>query len=156
MTRLCLPAAILRDMLDHARHTAPDECCGLLIGSTHSAGSPSEASDTSVCVVSSVPARNLRRSPTRYLVDPADHFAAIRTARQDGRTVIGAYHSHPTSSPTASATDDRDASGAEFLYLIVSPVTGAVKAFRPSAGRLRELPLQIVPDALGTLTRPGA
>lgn len=152
MTRVCLPAAILRDMLDHARHAVPDECCGLLIGSTHSAGSRSKASDTSVCVVSSVPARNLRRSPTRYLVDPADHFAAIRTARQDGRTVIGAYHSHPTSPPAASATDDRDASGAEFLYLIVSPVTGTVKAFHPSAGRLRELPLQIVPDAV---TRPG-
>ena len=151
MTRVCLPAAILRDMLDHARHVAPDECCGPLIGSIHGADEPSEASDTSVCVVSSVPARNLRRSPTRYLVDPADHFAAIRTARQDRRTVIGAYHSHPTSPPAASATDTREASGAEFLYLIVSPVTGTVKAFRPSAGRLRELPLQIVPDALTRL-----
>ncbi len=151
MIRVCLPAAILRDMLDHARRAAPDECCGLLVGSTPSARTRSGTSDTSVCVVSSVPARNLRRSPTRYLVDPADHFAAIRTARQNGRTVIGAYHSHPTSSPTASAADDRDASGAEFLYLIVSPVTGAVKAFRLSAGRLRELPLQIVPEVLTRL-----
>src|SRR3989442_6447217 len=44
---------------------------------------------------------------TRYLIDPADHFAAMRTARSNGRRVIGAYHSHPASAPTPSDSEDR-------------------------------------------------
>ena len=64
-------ASVLRDIAAHARQAAPDECCGLLIG-------------TGARVESAHPALNLHRSPTRYLVDPADHFAAIRSARQAG------------------------------------------------------------------------
>ncbi len=145
-----LPASVLRDIVAHARRTAPEECCGLLLGSagnTGSTGSPLDVEDADVQVEGSVPARNLRRSPTRYLVDPADHFAAIRTARQQGRAVIGAYHSHPAGPPDASATDEREASDTDFLYVIVSVATGAAKVFRPSAGGLREMLLTIGPDA---------
>lgn len=143
--RVVLPAPVLRALLAHALRDLPDECCGLLIGSRafETIAEDRRRPHRVIRVESSVPARNLRRSPTRYLVDPADHFAAIRSARQRGREVVGAYHSHPTDPPDASATDNRDAAGAEFLYVIVSPATGAVKAFRPVAGRLRELTLRV-------------
>jgi proteasome lid subunit RPN8/RPN11 len=147
--RVVLPAPILRALLAHAARALPDECCGLLIGSREvdTTTAPRLRPHREIRVESSAPARNLRRSPTRYLIDPADHFAAIRTARKRGRDVVGAYHSHPSGPPDASATDDRDASDAEFLYVIVSPATGAVKAFWPSAGRLRELTLRVPADA---------
>jgi proteasome lid subunit RPN8/RPN11 len=94
-------------MIAHARDEDPLECCGLLLGGP---GVIEEA----------VRARNLRRSRTAYLVDPADHFAAIRRARKEGRTIVGAYHSHPRSPAVPSPVDLEEAQYPEFLYVIVS------------------------------------
>jgi proteasome lid subunit RPN8/RPN11 len=105
-------------MIAHARELAPRECCGLLIG---------KGDD----VDRNVRTRNLDPRPTRYLIDPEDHFAAIREARVDGREVIGAYHSHPASAPVPSATDIEEAnSGSDFLYVIVSLMNEEVRAYR--------------------------
>ena len=74
---LRMPRSALEIMLAHARREAPLECCGLLVG----------AGDR---VTRVVPARNLRASPTRYLVDPESHFKARRRAREEGLAVLGA------------------------------------------------------------------
>jgi proteasome lid subunit RPN8/RPN11 len=102
-----IPAAVLDDVVAHARETLPDECCGLLVGEPAS-------------VVRAVRARNLTPSPRRYLIDPADHFAAIRDARADGLAVVGAYHSHPGAPSEPSRQDLAEALFPDFLYLIVS------------------------------------
>ena len=120
-------------ILDHAHRSLPDECCGLLIGV---AGGPC------VRVTRAWPARNLRQSPTRYLIDPADHFAAIRTARRAGLAVVGAYHSHPASPPSPSATDVREADDGGLLYVIASPDSGEVRAYRLDGGRLARVELR--------------
>ena len=99
--------AVVEVLTEHARRELPNECCGLLIG-------------TSELIEQSAPARNLRASPTRYLVDPADHFAALRRARARGWEVVGAYHSHPHGAPVPSPTDVREATYREFVYVIVS------------------------------------
>ncbi len=97
-----IAASALSDILHHARETAPRECCGLLVGSGDS-------------VVRTVRAANLDAAPTRYSIDPIDHFRAIRGARADGLEVVGAYHSHPASAAIPSATDIAEAtSGADF------------------------------------------
>jgi proteasome lid subunit RPN8/RPN11 len=125
---------VFGDIVTHARRAAPEECCGLLIGSrTH--------------IESAHPARNLCRSPTRYLVDPADHFAAIRSSRQAGLAVVGAYHSHPASGALASPTDEDEATGPNFLYLIVSLLTTETRGFRLVNGRMQGVMLREVPDA---------
>ena len=109
---------VIADMLAHAREEAPRECCGLLIG-------------TSDAIERSVRARNLADRATRYLIDPEDHFAAIHAARRNGREVVGAYHSHPSGPPVPSATDRAEAnSGADFVYVIVSLMDEAVRAYR--------------------------
>jgi proteasome lid subunit RPN8/RPN11 len=106
-------------MIAHARDEAPNECCGLLVGD----GSLIEAS---------VRARNLRASPTRYLLDPAEHIATNRKLRGTGRTVIGTYHSHPASPAIPSETDRAEALYPEFVWMIVSLLTpeADVAAFR--------------------------
>jgi [CysO sulfur-carrier protein]-S-L-cysteine hydrolase len=100
-----------RDVLDaivaHARAEAPLECCGLLIGSADE-------------IDESVPAENVRRSATRFEIDPGAHFAAIRKARAAGRSVVGAYHSHPASPAMPSETDVREANDSYLLHVIVS------------------------------------
>ena len=125
-------AAVLHAIVAHARRAAPEECCGLLVG-------------TDACIESAHPAGNLLRSATRYLVDPADHFAAIRSARQAGLTVVGAYHSHPASPASPSPRDEREATDPNLLYLIVSLVTTQTRGFRLVDGRMKRVQLRVVP-----------
>jgi proteasome lid subunit RPN8/RPN11 len=115
-----LRSAVRHAIIAHARAEAPLECCGLLLGT------PSLVEET-------FRAANLRQSATAYLVDPADHFAAIRQTRAQGRMVVGAYHSHPRTPAAPSAVDLREALYVEFVYLIVSladPRTPDVRGFR--------------------------
>lgn len=108
---------VVAAILEHAREEAPRECCGLLIGRGRD-------------VVRAVRARNLDPSLNRYLIDPADHFEAIRTARSSGLKVIGGYHSHPAGEPIPSASDIAEASGGrDFLYVIVVPETEMFGAY---------------------------
>lgn len=130
---ISIPAAVISDMLSHARAEAPRECCGLLVGTLDS-------------IVRSVRARNLEAKATRYLIDPEDHFAAVRAARTDGLEVVGAYHSHPSSAAVPSSTDLAEAnSGADFLYVIVSLVSDDVRAYRIDAGVWKPLALSPQP-----------
>jgi proteasome lid subunit RPN8/RPN11 len=127
-----IPERVISDMLAHARADAPRECCGLLVGRDD-------------VVVRSVRARNLAENATRYLVDPQDHFAAVRSARADGMEVIGAYHSHPSTAPVPSATDIAEAnSGSDFLHVIVSLVSDDVRAYRIDPGSATPRPLALV------------
>jgi [CysO sulfur-carrier protein]-S-L-cysteine hydrolase len=118
------------EIFAHARETAPDECCGLLVGRRGS-------------VERIVRTKNLEASPTRYSIDPADHFAAIHDARSQGQSVIGAYHSHPGTPAVPSASDISEArGGADFLYVIVSLVErGEVRAYVLRRGAMREVTL---------------
>ena len=117
----------------HARHAAPDECCGLLLGSA-------------TRIEQTYPARNLHASPTRFLIDPRDHFAAIHAAREAGRKVVGVYHSHPSAPPEPSARDLAEATYAEYVYAIVSGRTelAELRLFRLEAGRFVEEPCVVV------------
>jgi proteasome lid subunit RPN8/RPN11 len=127
--------AVRDAVIAHAREEAPLECCGLLLG-------------TPALVEEAVRAVNLRHSTTAYLVDPADHFAAIRRARAEGRAVLGAYHSHPRSPAVPSPVDVREAHDRTFVYLIVSLADDRspdLRAYRLDAARLVETPLLDVP-----------
>jgi proteasome lid subunit RPN8/RPN11 len=118
----------------HARETAPEECCGLLLGRGDE-------------VVEAVRARNVADDPaTRFLVDPVDHFAARRTARERGLEVVGFYHSHPSSPPEPSERDRAEFSYAGHLYAIVSLQVepAEVRLFRFDAGNFRRVPFVTV------------
>jgi proteasome lid subunit RPN8/RPN11 len=124
---------VIADMLAHAHAEAPRECCGLLIGKGNS-------------IARSMRARNLDATATRYLIDPEDHFAAIRSARAEGLDVMGAYHSHPSSAPVPSPTDVAEAnSGSDFVYVIVSLLNDAVRAYRIDGGVCKPLALSPQP-----------
>ena len=122
--------AVIDAMISHARAEAPLECCGLLIGRKD-------------LVDESRPARNMRNSAVAYLVDPREHFEAIRAARLTGRVVVGAYHSHPQSPAVPSATDVAEAYDPGLLYVIVSvqPGSADVRAYRIESGHFSEVSL---------------
>ncbi len=117
-------------ILAHAREASPAECCGLLLGER----------DT---IVDATPARNAADDPTRrYLVDPQDHFRAIRDARRRALDVVGAYHSHPRSTASPSPTDRADAFN-DFVFLIVGlgPTPPEIAAWTWVDGNFIALPL---------------
>ena len=119
-------------MLDHARADAPNECCGFLLS----------AADT---ILEATPATNLTPSPTRYRVDPRDHFAVIRRARTEGLTVVGTYHSHPATPAVPSASDLAEATYPEYLCVIVSLLEmtsiDQIGAFRLDRGQFQRVTL---------------
>lgn len=131
---LAIRRAAVDVMLADARRALPNECCGLLIGAA-------------ARIERAAPARNLRPRPDRYLIDPADHCAALRAARAAGLEVVGAYHSHPDGTLRPSAVDCREASYAEFIYAIVAPEAGGrgrVAAFRLRSDGFDEIRLRVV------------
>lgn len=123
---------VLDRIVAHAVEDLPNECCGLLIG-------------TQDIVADAARARNTKRSRTRFQVEPADHFAAIRRARAAGFEVIGAYHSHPNGPSGPSETDRARLTDPAMFHIIVSLAHGTrtVRAFRLTGGNFS--PLELVP-----------
>ncbi len=56
-------------------------------------------------VEEAIPTRNASPEPTKYLVEPEDHFRVLRDARSRGLDIVGAYHSHVITQPVPSETD---------------------------------------------------
>ncbi len=90
MTPLDLPASLRARIESEAWAAVPGECCGLLEGTRTGGG---------IAVPALHPARNLAGADDRFEIDPADHFAALRAARTNGREIVGCYHSHPDGRP---------------------------------------------------------
>jgi proteasome lid subunit RPN8/RPN11 len=129
------PATITAGAVDtivrHARTTAPEECCGILLG----------AADA---IDEARPARNVADRPTaRFVVDPRDHFQAIRDARERGVAIVGFYHSHPRSAAVPSETDRAEATSPGHLFLIVGLASAdpEIRLYRFTDGNFLEVPL---------------
>jgi proteasome lid subunit RPN8/RPN11 len=126
---------VLDAIVAHARDAAPLECCGLLVGQGET-------------IAEAVRARNLRNSETAFQVDPAEHFAVLRRTRAEGRTLLGAYHSHPRSPAVPSEKDIREAFDASLLHLIVSlmdETSPQIQAYRISSGHVSRVDYVPVP-----------
>src|SRR5688572_4379682 len=110
-TRLLIPDLLLEEVIEHARQARPNECCGLLAGDI----------ENGVAVVTRrFTIANDLASPTGYLTNAADLFAAFRTMRRKGAEVLAIYHSHPTSEPVPSRRDvEQNTYGESVVHLIV-------------------------------------
>ncbi len=116
-----LPAAIREAIVAHARAEAPNEMCGLIVGTAL----PADAG----VALRWEPALNAAASPRRF--DMADPDLIRLTLEIDGRgeAVWAVAHSHPRSAAVPSAADVRGA----LLGLLVWSAIGfalAVRLFR--------------------------
>lgn len=115
---------------EHGERGFPDEICGLLLGSEH---------DGRRVIEGLVPLDNSfeeHEQYHRFLITPADMFKAERAARQQGRDVLGVYHSHPNAPARPSEYDRDQAAWTAWSYIIVSVMQG--KADDMLAWKLRE------------------
>jgi proteasome lid subunit RPN8/RPN11 len=101
-----IPAAVRQAIVHHAIASLPNECCGLL------------AADASG-IRMAYPLTNADHSPVQYTIEPSEHFGALRHAERQGWSLVGAFHSHPTTRPYPSPTDVRLAGETDWLYVIV-------------------------------------
>ena len=108
--------AVLEAIIAHATQDAPDECCGLLVG-TATLVEPPYGEGT---IEEAVRATNVERGPTRYRIDPVEHVVLQKRLRGTGRAIAGAYHSHTHAPAVPSASDLAEAFYPEFVYVIVS------------------------------------
>jgi [CysO sulfur-carrier protein]-S-L-cysteine hydrolase len=85
-------------MVAHAAAGLPNECCGLLAGRISEDGASGQ-------VTVHYPLTNELRSPTVFLSDSREMFAAVKDMRQKKTEVLAVYHSHPSSMPIPSKRD---------------------------------------------------
>lgn len=129
MQRLTITHAAETAILAHARRQAPEECCGLLLG-------------TGTAIVEAVAVANVAEHPTRrYLIDPREHLRVMRDARERSLEVIGAYHSHPRSRAVPSETDRAEAfSGFYFLIAGLGANPAELQAWTVIDGNFAAVP----------------
>src|SRR5439155_13991936 len=130
-TRLVVSRELRGQIVAHARESAPQECCGLLLG------------DEDV-VRRVLRCRNVHPTPeTRYVIDQAQVFEAFRHSRDFDRELVAIYHSHPRSPAYPSPTDRAEAQWPLAAYVLVSlrVATPEVFAYRISDGAVREIPI---------------
>jgi proteasome lid subunit RPN8/RPN11 len=124
------------DMIAHAREEAPNECCGVLLGSN------GRVEQFRRCT-------NAEHSPFRYSVDPRELLQIDREAREHDWDVISIYHSHTHTQAYPSPTDVRLAGYPEAIYVLVSlqnPEQPVVRAFYIRDGVITEEPLEALAD----------
>ena len=143
---LALRADDLAAIRSHAAAAYPEECCGLLLGDLEAPLAPSTAPP--IARVSEVlPAANLDSRPRHgYDVDPRALLAGHRRAREEGREVVGYYHSHPDA-PARPSRRDREAALPATSYLIVAVTSGEpadVRCYRQDGGEMVEEELRVV------------
>lgn len=109
--KLILPHALQARIEALARDAFPAECCGLMEGVADSGAAQ---------VFALHPARNIASASDRFEIHPEDHFQALRTARANGRAIVGCYHSHPNGIPQPSETDREGGGEENFIWLIAA------------------------------------
>lgn len=125
-------SAVLAQLRAEAENTAPNECCGLLLGKA-------------ARIVSVRPCDNVADDPTvRFELDPVALLKAHREAREGGPELVGYYHSHPTGHPVPSATDCEHAGGDGRVWAIIAG--GQVALWRDAPGGFEALEWRCSPE----------
>lgn len=118
----------VEEIIEHVQSEAPLEAGGLLAGH-----------GTSVERVYAM--KNADQSEITYRLDPEEQYRVFVEIENDGRELIGIYHSHPESQAYPSSRDVDMSYYPEAIYLIVS-LTGdglpEIRAFRIRNGAITE------------------
>jgi proteasome lid subunit RPN8/RPN11 len=121
---LVVPAAIRRELEEHAAAEAPNEACGLIAFKDGVAAR-------------FLPAVNAAASPYRFQLEPRDLNDFYL---EDEGYELAVWHSHPTESARPSRTDIENIGLWEGKpYFILSRPTGELAAFTIEGGLVTEL-----------------
>ncbi|GBU20675.1 hypothetical protein R80B4_00554 [Fibrobacteres bacterium R8-0-B4] len=121
----------------HAVSGLPNEACGLIAGVV----------DGDVKTVEKVYLlSNPDNSPVHFSIDPKEQLAVIKDARANGITLLGNFHSHPSTPARPSEEDIKMFYDSKASYLILSLADNnpILKAFGVRDGEAVQQILEIV------------
>ncbi|HEV8488213.1 MAG TPA: M67 family metallopeptidase [Candidatus Limnocylindrales bacterium] len=139
-----IPAAMVQQLIDHARAEQPNEACGVIVGDR-------PAAEGGVALRFE-PARNESTSPYRYEIHPDDLLRLTIETDDADEAFWGIVHSHTHTPARPSPTDVGLAFYPEALYVVVSlsesgadpaAATPSVRAWRIVDGEVFEVELQV-------------
>jgi proteasome lid subunit RPN8/RPN11 len=121
-------------MLNEMERTHPIEACGLLLGKIR---------DDTIEVTDVLCSQNVVKSPVRFEVDPETVYQAYTRAENEGKELIGVFHSHPAPS-TPSQIDLRYMEANPcFVWLILSTLDRKLAAYYWRGGKACKIEIQI-------------
>jgi proteasome lid subunit RPN8/RPN11 len=133
---LTISRRILDLVADHARQSAPRECCGILLYTDN-------ALSTVNCAI---PAENIdRENPENgYVLDHKAHLKALEMEISGGGYIAGYYHSHPAGRARPSRRDLEQAIDG-VTYLITGMADGRIEhaAWRFDGDKLVPEPIEM-------------
>ncbi|MHB8138138.1 MAG: M67 family metallopeptidase [Smithellaceae bacterium] len=121
---------IIEQIIAHARHEAPIEACGYLVGIDDRLTTFYEM-------------KNIDGREDHFSFDPQEQFIVHKKARQAGLKIIGVYHSHPVTPARPSMEDITLAYDPASLNVIISLLDDkpVIKGFWIRQGKVTEEPL---------------
>jgi proteasome lid subunit RPN8/RPN11 len=115
-----IPPRVVAALRRDAAAAVPAECCGAILGTIL---------DDVIDVRCAVPVHNEASCDHRYLIDADVVLRLERQASCADQRLIGFYHSHPVGDAFPSPLD-LELACPGFVYLIVRPHQGALRAWR--------------------------
>ncbi|MCH2185534.1 Mov34/MPN/PAD-1 family protein [Myxococcota bacterium] len=152
-----LPASVMSEICRHALDTAPEECCGLVVGSIHQRfEKPCRITNVMTKMHLSDPVSFPRDARQAYYMTEVEYLRAQQEAEGAGRFVSAVYHSHVDAGAYLSNEDLAYAEHPLFPFpgaaqIVISVLGGRVKEaaifemdpvtrdFRGVKGRLLEV-----------------
>lgn len=105
--QLWLKPALAQSIVEHAKRSIPNECCGVIIG-------------VGIEGQEVVPVPNIApKADQHYRMDDQTLIDLFFRAQRENREIVGFYHSHPNSAPIPSRTDVQFAAYPDIPYMIV-------------------------------------
>lgn len=130
-----IPQPLVSAMIAHAEEAYPEECCGLLAGTS---GVPSHLYRI----------QNVHATPKVFFeMAPKEQFWAFKNMRHNNLNLVAIYHSHPETPARPSASDIRLAFDPEPYYLLVSLQQRNkpdLRAYRIVDGKVSEEAIEVV------------
>jgi proteasome lid subunit RPN8/RPN11 len=120
-SELLIPQEIARQIEREGVAAYPHECCGILFGKDVQENGNDQRFVQRIEKVENEFEENERTH--RFLITPDTLMKAEKAAAQEGRLVLGFYHSHPDAAARPSEYD-REHGWAFYSYVIVSILNG--------------------------------
>lgn len=113
MIKLLLPESLARQIEKEGSAAYPNECCGIMYGKDGLEGRNVERIEAVANVFDEVERYH------RFSISPQQLMAAEKKAGDEGRLVLGFYHSHPDH-PARPSEYDRQHAWPFYSYVIVA------------------------------------
>jgi proteasome lid subunit RPN8/RPN11 len=137
---MIIAAALLQDVLAHAREEYDAECCGMI------AYAAADEGGDGARAVRVHRARNVFASRKRFEIEGKELLRTIDEFEQEGWDLGAIYHSHTHTAPHPSQTDINFAAnwpGLEWVIVGLAGEEPEVRCFMIEEARVREVGLEV-------------